>query len=41
MNQFFDTGKVDDSLYKPGQQVVDFTPDMSQTSLAKIVAGCD
>jgi pimeloyl-ACP methyl ester carboxylesterase len=37
VNQFFDTGKVDDSLYKP--QVVDFTPDMSQTSLAKIVAG--
>src|SRR4051812_42330453 len=37
VNQFFDTGKVDDSLYKP--QVVDFSPDMSQTSLAKIVAG--
>ena len=37
VNQFFDTGKVDDSLYQP--QVVDFTPDMSQTSLAKIVAG--
>ncbi|HZX53970.1 MAG TPA: alpha/beta hydrolase, partial [Ilumatobacteraceae bacterium] len=37
VNKFLDTGKVDDSLYKP--QVIDFTPDMSQTSLAKIVAG--
>jgi MFS family permease len=37
VNTFFDTGNVDDSQYKP--QVVDFTPDMSQTSIAKIVFG--
>src|SRR3954464_485727 len=37
VNTFFDTGGVDDAQYKP--QVVDFTPDMSQPSLAKIVAG--
>jgi pimeloyl-ACP methyl ester carboxylesterase len=37
VNTFLDNGKVDDSQYKP--EVVDFTPDMSQTSLAKIVLG--
>jgi pimeloyl-ACP methyl ester carboxylesterase len=34
---FFDSGKVDDSLYKPQQ--VDFTPDVTLTSLAKGFAG--
>jgi len=31
------TGKVDDSLYEP--QAVDFTPDVTQTALAKGIAG--
>jgi hypothetical protein len=33
INTFLDTGKVDDSLYKP--QSVDFTPDVTHTALAK------
>ena len=33
MNTFFDTGKVDDSLYT--HQAVDFTPDVTQTALGK------
>jgi pimeloyl-ACP methyl ester carboxylesterase len=37
INTFFDTGRVDDSLYQP--QKVDFTPAMSLTAIAKIVAG--
>jgi pimeloyl-ACP methyl ester carboxylesterase len=34
---FFDRGRVDDSLYKP--QSVDFTPEVTQTALAKGIAG--
>jgi hypothetical protein len=37
MNTFFDTGQVDDSLYKP--QSVDFTPEVTQTALGKGIAG--
>jgi len=34
---FYDSGKVDDSLYKP--QSVDFTPEVTLTALAKGIAG--
>ena len=34
---FFDSGRIDDSLYKP--QKVDFTPEITQTTLAKGLAG--
>jgi pimeloyl-ACP methyl ester carboxylesterase len=37
INAFFDTGEVDDSLYQP--QPVDFTPEVTQTALAKGLAG--
>jgi pimeloyl-ACP methyl ester carboxylesterase len=37
INSFFDSGRVDDSLYKPTG--VDFTPDVTQTALGKGVAG--
>jgi pimeloyl-ACP methyl ester carboxylesterase len=37
INAFFDSGRVDDSLYKPTK--VDFTPEVTQTALAKGVAG--
>jgi pimeloyl-ACP methyl ester carboxylesterase len=37
INTFFDSGRVDDSLYRPGR--VDFTPGFTMTMLAKIVAG--
>ena len=37
VNTFFDTGRVDDSLYKP--QKVDFTPAVTLTGIAKIAAG--
>ena len=37
INTFFDSGKVDDSLYKPAR--VDFTPEVTQTALAKGIAG--
>jgi pimeloyl-ACP methyl ester carboxylesterase len=37
INTFFDSGKVDDSRYVP--QRVDFTPDVTQTALAKGIAG--
>jgi pimeloyl-ACP methyl ester carboxylesterase len=37
INTFFDSGRVDDSLYEP--QVVDFTPEVTQTALAKGIAG--
>jgi hypothetical protein len=37
LNTFFDTGKVDASLYTPAK--VDFTPDVSQTGLGKGIAG--
>jgi hypothetical protein len=37
INTFFDNGRVDESLYKP--QRVDFTPDVTQTALAKGIAG--
>ena len=37
INTFFDSGEVDDSLYKP--QSVDFTPEVTQTALAKGIAG--
>jgi RND superfamily putative drug exporter len=33
LNTFFDTGKVDTSLYVPGK--VDFTPEITQTALGK------
>jgi pimeloyl-ACP methyl ester carboxylesterase len=33
LNTFYDTGKVDDSLYT--HQAVDFTPDVTQTALGK------
>ena len=39
LNTFLDTGKVDDSLYKP--QKVDFTPEVTQTALGKGLAGDD
>ena len=37
INTFFDSGRVDDSLYKP--TTVDFTPDVTQTALGKGIAG--
>jgi pimeloyl-ACP methyl ester carboxylesterase len=37
MNTFYDTGKVDDSLYT--HATVDFTPDVTQTALGKGIAG--
>ena len=37
INTFFDSGKVDRSLYKP--QKVDFTPEVTQTALGKGIAG--
>ena len=37
INTYFDTGKVDDSLYKP--QKVKLTPDSTQTGPAKAIAG--
>jgi len=37
MNTFFDTGKVDASLYKP--QAVNITPGSTQTTPAKAIAG--
>jgi pimeloyl-ACP methyl ester carboxylesterase len=37
LNTFFDSGKVDDSIYK--HQTVDFTPEMTQAAIAKIIAG--
>ena len=37
INTFLDTGRVDDSLYRPGR--VDFTPDVTQAALAKGIAG--
>jgi hypothetical protein len=36
VNTFFDSGRVDDSLYKPAS--VDFTPEVTQTALAKRIA---
>jgi hypothetical protein len=37
INTFFDSGRVDDSLYKPSR--VDFAPKVRQTALAKGFAG--
>ena len=37
INTYLATGKVDDSLYEP--QSVDFTPEVTQTALAKGIAG--
>jgi len=37
INTFFDSSRVDDSLYKPIS--VDFTPEVTQTALAKGIAG--
>jgi pimeloyl-ACP methyl ester carboxylesterase len=37
INTFFDSGRGDDSLYEP--QRVDFTPEVTQTALAKGIAG--
>jgi hypothetical protein len=37
INTFFDSGRVDDSLYEP--QRVDFRPEVTQTALAKGIAG--
>ena len=37
INTFLDSGEVDDSLYKPAS--VDFTPEVTQTALAKGIAG--
>jgi pimeloyl-ACP methyl ester carboxylesterase len=37
MNTFFDSGRVDDSLYKPIK--VDFTPKVTQTALGKGLGG--
>jgi pimeloyl-ACP methyl ester carboxylesterase len=37
INTFFDSGRVDDSLYEPIS--VDFTPEVTQTALAKGIAG--
>jgi len=37
INTFFDSGQVDDSLYKP--MSVDFTPEVTQTALGKGIAG--
>ena len=37
VSRFFDSGEVDDSLYKPAR--VDFTPEVTQTALGKGIAG--
>jgi pimeloyl-ACP methyl ester carboxylesterase len=37
LNSFYESGRVDDSLYEP--QRVDFTPEVTQTALAKGIAG--
>jgi pimeloyl-ACP methyl ester carboxylesterase len=37
VNTYFDSGRVDDSPYK--RQTVDFTPEVTQTALAKGIAG--
>ena len=37
INTFLDSGRVDQSLYKPTR--VDFTPEVTQTALAKGIAG--
>lgn len=37
VNTYFESGRVDDSLYK--RQTVDFTPEVTQTALAKGLAG--
>ena len=37
INTFFDSGRIDRSLYKPTS--VDFTPDVTQTALGKGIAG--
>jgi pimeloyl-ACP methyl ester carboxylesterase len=37
LNTFYESGRVDDSLYEP--QRVDFTPEVTQTALAKGIAG--
>jgi pimeloyl-ACP methyl ester carboxylesterase len=37
VNTYLTTGEVDDSLYEP--QTVDFTPEVTQTALAKGIAG--
>jgi len=37
INTFFDSGRVDDSLYEPAS--VDFTPEFTVAAVAKIVAG--
>jgi pimeloyl-ACP methyl ester carboxylesterase len=37
INTFFDSGRVDDSRYKP--TTVDFTPDVTQTALGKGIGG--
>jgi pimeloyl-ACP methyl ester carboxylesterase len=37
INRFFDSGRVDRSLYKPTS--VDFTPEVTQTALAKGIGG--
>jgi uncharacterized membrane protein YdfJ with MMPL/SSD domain/pimeloyl-ACP methyl ester carboxylesterase len=37
INTFFDSGRIDDSLYKPAS--VDFTPEVTQTALGKGLAG--
>ena len=37
VNTFLDSGRVDDSLYTP--RTMDFEPGMTQTAIAKIVAG--
>jgi hypothetical protein len=37
LNTFYESGRVDDSLYKP--QRVDFTPEVTQTALAKGIGG--
>src|SRR5437763_9384737 len=37
INTFFDSGRADDSLYKP--MSVDFTPEVTQTALGKGIAG--
>jgi pimeloyl-ACP methyl ester carboxylesterase len=37
LNSFYESGRVDDSLYEP--QRVDFTPEVTQSALAKGIAG--
>ena len=39
VNTFFDSGRVDTSLYTPAS--VDFTPGFSQGAIAKIILGVD